>query len=415
VVEQVDVVVVGAGLAGLSAARHLAAAGRHVVVLEASDGVGGRVRTDVEDGFLLDRGFQVFNTAYPAAAGVLDYDRLRLRPFLKGALVHRDGGRSERLVDPRQQPRSLPSTLSSPLMPWTDKAAIAVFSAWCGYAPVAALAGAPDLTALEVLKRARIGEAAIERFLQPFLSGVLLDPELSTSGRFLRLVWRTLVRGQVTVPALGMGAIPEQLAAGLPRGSVRLGARVTALTDRGVAVAGGDEVPAAAVVVATDGTTACRLLPELRPPAWNGVTTFYHALPTAPTDDPLIILDPCPGLIANTVVMTAAARSYSSDGRALVSTSVVGPTRDEPDLERRVTARLAELYGVAGSDLQPVATYRVDRAQPAVPPPLTLRQPVTAGPGRYVCGDWRDTPSIQGALVSGLRAARAVLAAGASR
>jgi protoporphyrinogen oxidase len=412
VVERVDVVVVGAGLAGLSAARRLSTAGRQVVVLEASDGVGGRVRTDRVDGFRLDRGFQVFNTAYPAAARVLDYDRLRLRPFLKGAVVHRGGGRPERLVDPRQQPRSFPSAVSSPLMPWTDKAAIAAFSVWCGYAPMDALARGPDDTALEVLKRARIGEAAIERFLRPFLSGVLLDPELSTSGRFLRLVWRTFVRGQVAVPAGGMGAIPEQLAAGLPEGSIHLGARVAALTDQGVAVAGGEEVQASAVVVATDATTACRLLPELRPPSWNGVTTFYHALPAAPMDEPLIVLDPGPGIIANTVVMTAVAPTYSSDGRALVSTSVVGPIRDDPHLDRRVTARLERLYDVGGSDLQPVASYRVDKAQPAVPPPLMLRQPVTAGAGRYVCGDWRDTPSIQGALVSGRRAAQAVLAAG---
>ena len=405
-------VVVGAGLAGLSAAQYLAAAGREVVVLEASDGVGGRVRTDTVDGFRLDRGFQVFNTAYPMAARVLDYDRLRLRPFLKGAVIHHGGGRPARLVDPRQQPRSLPSTLSSPLLPWADKAAIAAFSAWCGYAPVGTLTGAPDDTALEVLKRARIGEAAIERLLRPFLSGVLLDAELSISGTFLRLVWRTFVRGQVAVPAGGMGAIPEQLAAGLPEGSIRFGARVTALTDRGVALAGGEEMPAAAVVVATDGTTACRLLPDLSPPAWNGVTTFYHALPAAPMNEPLIVLDPGPGLIANTLVMTAAAPSYSSDGRALVSTSVVGLTRDEPHLERRVNARLAVLYGVVESDLQPVAIYRVDNAQPALPPPLTLRHPVEAGLGRYVCGDWRDTPSIQGALVSGRRAALAVLAAG---
>lgn len=403
-----DAIVVGAGLAGLAAAHHLHRAGREVVVLEAGDAVGGRVRTDVVDGFRLDRGFQVFNTAYPEAAAVLDYDRLHLRRFVKGASV-RLQGRDHRLVDPRQQPGSAPATVTSSLLPWRDKAAIAAFSVWCAYAPVERLLKPTDTTAAEGLRRAGISEVGVERFIRPFLSGVLLDPELSTSAAYTRLIWRTFVTGQVVVPASGMQAIPEQLAAGLPAGTVRLGAPVEALTRGGVAVAGGDELRASAVIVATDGSTACRLLPELTPPAWNGVTTFYHSLPAPPTDEPLLVLDPEGGLIANTVVISAAAPGYAAPGRALVSTSVVGARRDAPDLEAQVRGRLATLYDAMESDFQPVATYRVDQAQPATPPPLQLRRPVRVSPGRYVCGDWRDTSSIQGALVSGRRAARAVL------
>ena len=403
-----DAIVVGAGLAGLAAAHHLHRAGREVAILEAGDAVGGRVRTDEVDGYRLDRGFQVFNTAYPEAAAVLDYERLDLRRFVKGAEV-RHQGRDHRLVDPRQQPRSAPATVASPLLPWRDKVAVAAFSAWCGYAPVDRLLRGTDTTAVEALRRAGLGEAAIERFVRPFLSGVLLDPELSTSGSYLRLVWRTFVRGQVAVPASGMQAIPDQLAAGLPVGAVRLGASVEALTDAGVAVAGGEEIRAPAVIVATDGSTACRLLPDLTPPAWNGVTTLYHSVPARPGTEPLLRLDPEGGLIANSVVMSAAAPRYAPGARALVSTSVVGARRDEPDLEGRVRTRLAELYGGAEADFDPVAVYRVDRAQPASPPPLRLRSEVRVGPGRYVCGDWRDTSSIQGALVSGRRAAQAVL------
>ncbi|HET9077342.1 MAG TPA: NAD(P)/FAD-dependent oxidoreductase [Acidimicrobiales bacterium] len=405
----IDAVVVGAGLAGLSAALELVSAGLEVTVLEASDAVGGRVRTDAVDGFRLDRGFQVLNTAYPAAAALLDFDRLELRRFTKGAVV-RHGGRAHRLADPRSDWRSAPDTLASPLLPWADKAAIAAFSAWCGYAPVARLVAGEDSTAAEALHRDRIGPPGVERFLRPFLTGVLLEPDLATSARFVRLVWRTFVRGQVTVPAAGMQAIPEQMAARLPAGTVRLGARVAAVTDRGVTLTGGEDVDAPTVVVATDGSTACRLLPGLTPPQWNGVTTFYHALQAAPVEEPILLLDADhPDLIANTVVMTAAAPRYSSDGRVLVSTSVVGPRRADPNLDRAVTGRLAELYGLAPDDFQPVAAYRIDRAQPATPPPLSLRRPVRVGAGRYVCGDWRDTSSIQGALVSGRRAARAVL------
>lgn len=404
-----DAIVVGAGLAGLSAARELSAAGVEVSVLEASDAVGGRVRTDVVDGFRLDRGFQVFNTAYPAAAGMLDLVALDLRPFVKGALVHH-AGRAHRLVDPRSDWRRARATLGSSLLPGSDKAAIAAFSAWCGFAPVSGLLSGDDMDAAEALRRYRIGEEGLERFVRPFLTGVLLDPDLTTSARFMRLVWRSFVRGRVTVPGDGMQAVPEQLAAGLPAGSVRLGARVTALSERGVVLAGGEELSAPAVIVATDGTAACRLLPGLTPPEWNAVTTLYHSLQAAPLEEPLLVLDSDhPDLVANTVVMTAVAPRYSSDGRVLVATSVVGPRRDDPNLDAAVRGRLAALHGLAPDDFQPVATYRIDRAQPRVPPPLQIRRPVRIAAGRYVCGDWRDTPSIQGALVSGRRAARAVL------
>ncbi len=411
----VDAVIVGAGLAGLAAARELSGAGLEVAVLEASDGVGGRVRTDMVDGFRLDRGFQVFNTAYPAARAVLDLDALDLRRFVKGAVVRHDG-RPYRLVDPRSDWRSAPATLSSPLLDWPDKAAIGAFSAWCGYAPVSRLLAGDDMAAEEALRRDRISDAAIDRFLRPFLAGVLLDPDLATSARFARLVWRTFVRGEVAVPATGMQAIPEQLATALPAGTVRLGQRVSALTPTGVVTAGGEHIAAPAVIVATDGTAACRLLPGLPPPAWNGVTTFYHALRAAPLEEPILVLDPDHlDVIANTVLMTAAAPAYSSDGRVLVSTSVVGSRRDDPNLERVVRGRLASLYGLSAEDFDAVAVYRIDRAQPATPPPLSLRRPVRVGAGRYVCGDWRDTSSIQGALVSGRRAARAVLRDGPRR
>lgn len=411
----VDAVVVGAGLAGLAAAGELSRAGLEVAVLEASDGVGGRVRTDAVDGFRLDRGFQVLNTAYPAAQAVLDFGALDLRRFVKGAIVHHDG-RPYRLVDPRSQWRSTAATLSSPLLPTKDKGAIAAFSAWCGYMPVNRLLAGDDMAAADALQRARISDTAVDRLIRPFLAGVLLDPDLGTSARFARLVWRSFVRGDAVVPATGMQAIPEQMAAALPAGSIRLGRRVAALNRTGVVTSSGEQVDAAAVIVATDGSTACRLMPGLPPPAWNGVTTFYHALRAAPLEEPILVLDPDHlDVVANTVVMTAASQAYSSDGRVLVSTSVVGPRRDDPNLEQVVRGRLAALYHLGPADFDAVAVYRIDRAQPATPPPFSHRRPVRVAAGRYVCGDWRDTSSIQGALVSGRRAARAVLRDGPRR
>jgi phytoene dehydrogenase-like protein len=381
-----------------------------VVVLEGSDAVGGRLRTDQHNGFRLDRGFAIHNTAYPEAARVLDHDALDLHPFTPGALVVH-AGRRHQLVDPRRAPTSALGTARSPLLPWRDKLRLAAFSAMTAYGPVSRIKERPDRTTAQALRDAGISDLAVERFLRPFLTGVVLEPQLSTSARFFELVWRTLARGSLVVPGAGMQAIPTQLASRLPAGVLRLDARVESVTPGEVRLQSGERVLARAVVVATDPPTAARLLPgAVDAPVMNSVTTIYHALPEPPIREPILLLDADePDLVANTTVISQCAPSYAPAGRALVETSVVGSRRDDPDLESAVRERIAILYDGTAADFEHLATYRIDDALPAMPVPLTLRRPVRLGDGMYVAGDHRDTSSIQGALVSGRRAATAVL------
>lgn len=177
-----------------------------------------------------------------------------------------------------------------------------------------------------------------------------------------------------------------------------------AVTGEGVQTSGGESFEADAVIVATDPVRAASLVPEIEAPAMRAVTTFYHAAPKSPLEEPLQVLD-AEGIITDTLVLTDAAPEYSADGRALISTSVLGLDADES----RVRGRLDEIYGDT-ADWQLIATYPIKAALPAMLPPLRLRRPVRIRRGRYVCGDHRDTGSIQGALVSGRRAAEAVLA-----
>lgn len=402
-----DVVVVGAGLAGLCAARRLAAAGVEVVVLESAGAVGGRVATDPVDGFLLDRGFQVYNTAYPEAARVLDHAALDLRAFTPGALIRR-GDRLHRVADPRRRPLAAPGTVLAPIGSPLDKVRVALLSARDALTPADRLAAAAETTTYEALKQRGLSDTVIDRFLRPFLAGVFLERELSTSSRFFDLVWRTFARGTVCVPAGGMRRIPAQLAAGLPAGTIHTGVRVTGLRDGAVDTDQGP-VGAPSVVVAADPVTAAALL-GLPEPRMLAVTTIYHAAPEPPVGEPILLLDgERPGPIVNSVVLTNAVPTYSPDARALVSTSVLGV--DPPD-DRALRRELERLYGLSTSDWELVATVPVPRALPAAPPPLgDLRRPVELGDGRYVAGDHRDTPSIQGAMVSGRRAADALLRA----
>lgn len=389
------VTVVGAGLAGLACARQLRCAGVEVIVLEAGGTVGGRVRTDIVDGMLLDRGFQVHNTGYPEAQRVLDHDALELRAFTAGALI-RVGDGLRQVGNPLRRPGwSLP-TVTAPIGTLADKARIALLSARDGLLPSSRLLGAPETTTLQALRDRGFSETVIERFFRPFLAGVFLEDELVTSSRFFDLVWRCFVRGTQCVPAAGMGAMPAQLAQGL---TVELDHEVTTLDRSGP------------VVVATDPLTAARLLPGLDTPPMNSVTTHYHLADAPPITEPAIVLDgEGSGPVSNTVVLTNVAPSYAP-GRVLVSSSVVSGTVSGDASEPAVRAHLERLYGVSTTAWEHVRAYEITHALPSQAPPVgRLRSPVRLEEGLYVCGDHRDSASIQGALVSGRRAATAVLA-----
>ena len=402
--DRVEVAVVGAGLAGLSAAVRLAASGCDVHVVEASGHAGGRLATTVVDGFLVDRGFQVLNTGYPRVAADLDLDDLDLGFFRRGAMVRVDG-RAHRVVDPRSAPLSAPATVRAPIGSARDKAAAAAFSLRAGWTPVPRLLDAPETSAETALRRAGVGDTALERFFRPFLSGVLLESELATSSRYLSLLWRSFVRGSIGLPARGMQSVGEQLADRLGRDRVHLGVRATGVAGDSVSTGAGT-VRADAVVLATDPDTAAALVPGLEASAPRQVTTHLHVLPASPGSDRLIVLGTPGGRIVNGAVLTDVQPRYSPDHRALVASSTLAPTR-----EADVRDEIARLHGLSPSDLEPLTSVTVPGAQPAAAPPLQLRRPVDLGGGLYVCGDHRDTPSIQGAMASGARAAQAVLRA----
>jgi phytoene dehydrogenase-like protein len=398
---RVEVVVVGAGLAGLSAATRLAAAGRDVHLVDAADHAGGRLTTTRVDGFTVDRGFQVLNTGDPRVAD-LDLDALHMGWFWTGAIVQGEDG-AHRVVDPRDHPGALLDTVRAPIGGLHRKAALAALSARAGYLPVSRLLSARERTAEEALRAAGVGEQALETFLRPFLAGVLLEDELATSSRYLDLVWRSFVRGRVGLPAAGMQSVGEQLAARLPAGQVHLGLPVTAVDGRSVRTATGTTT-ADAVVVATDPDTAAGLLPGLGSSAPRQVTTHLHVLPRSPWSSPLIVLGRPGGQLVNTVVVSDAQPAYSPDGRALVASSTLAPTR-----EADVREEVARAHGVQAAELNHLTSVTVTGAQPAATPPLQHRRAVDLGEGLFVCGDHRDTPSIQGAMASGARTARAVL------
>ncbi|MFF4646175.1 FAD-dependent oxidoreductase [Streptomyces sp. NPDC001389] len=403
--DRYDVVVIGAGAAGLACAADLDTAGLRVRLLESEDTVGGRIRTDRVAGFTTDRGFQVFNTGYPQVKRRLDLRALRLRPFTPGVLVHTDAGRL-RLGDPTRRPRDGVGLLTGGRVGPRDLLALGVLSARALLAPASRVRARSDVTTRTALADAGFSEEFVEMFFRPFLSGVFLEDSLETSARFFHLVWRSMLRGTLCLPRDGIGAVPAQLAAGLPPGALRTSSPVSGLTPGGVLLDDA-ELRARAVVVATGAGAAARLLPGLRPSPGRTVTTLYHAAERSPLPEPTLLVDARRRFL-NSCVLTEVQPGFSADGRALVSTSVLGAPG--PAEEAAVVSALAEAYGTDTGTWEPVHRVTVRGALPAMPPPLPLTRTTRLAPGRYVCGDHRATGSLQGALASGARAAREVLA-----
>lgn len=407
--ERHDVVVVGAGLAGLAAARELSINGIDVLVVESSDDVGGRVRTDLVDGLRLDRGFQLYNPAYPEAARVLDHDALELRAFTSGVISVTSTG-PVRLGDPRRRPMWAADALSRRSGSLASKVRFAKYALASSRADVDHIETSPDFASEVALRSAGIDETFMETVVRPFLAGVFLERELATSRRFLDLVMRSFVRGTPSVPAAGMGAIPQQLRDCLPEGSVRCGLPVRSISHNFVRTDDG-QINASTVVVATNPVTAQSLIPGMEIPRGRDCTTWYFIADTdarmLTEGDPVLVVDGANrGPVLSTVVMTHAAPSYATDGRVLVSATALGQSAATHD---EVRMHLSTLYGVSAASWQCAGEYRIPYALPAMLPTFDVRKPVDLGDGLFVAGDHRDTSSIQGAMVSGRRAADSVL------
>jgi phytoene dehydrogenase-like protein len=401
-----DVVVVGAGLAGLTCARELERGGLDVVVLEKSDAVGGRVRTDLVDGFRCDRGFQLINPAYPALQQLVDVEALDLRSFAAGAALAGPNGFAI-VADPRRSPGYLPQVMRSG---YIRPGEIARLGAWAkpSLGSVRKLLEQPDEPLAASLDSAGVRGKIRDEIFEPFFTGVLAEDRGETSTKFARLLVRSFALGTPGVPALGMSALPEQIAADL-EGEVVLGAEVVSVERRRggwQVVTDGGRYAARAVVVATDPAVATGLT-GVDSAGMKGLVTHWYAVDEAPTDLDLLVLDPTrSGPVVNTAVMSNVAPDYAPEGRHLVQATTLA--QGTVPTEGEVRQQLSRIYRASTEHWELVVTHEISHALPHQRPGVSIRQAVELGDGLFVAGDHRDTASIQGALVSGRRTAAAV-------
>ncbi|MFF8829113.1 NAD(P)/FAD-dependent oxidoreductase [Streptomyces sp. NPDC015131] len=396
-----DVVIVGAGMAGLTAAHRLTRAGVTVTVLEAASRIGGRMATEHIDGYRLDRTGQLFTTSYPVPR---DTD---LRLFQPGVLVHGEGrlhrtgevGRSARWA----RARALAGT-PRPL----DQARLGAALARLAATGDARLDARPERPVLEALAGRGLPARTVHGFVRPLLSALLCDPELTTSSRCADLVLRDYARGRLCVPAGGAATLPRRLAANLPSGTVVTGVQVKDASINRVVTAEHGELTCRCLIVATGARAAAELLPGLRVPGFHPVTVVHHAAPAPPLPEASLVLDADrTGPVSHTAVMSEVDPSRAPHGRALVTSTVLGAPPDR--LDQRVRRQLAAVYGTSTAGWELLDVHHDPEAVPAMPPPHDPLRPVRLLGGLYVCGDHRDTSTPRGAYRSGRRAADAVL------
>lgn len=383
------VVVIGAGLAGMNAAIQLQNAGREVVVLEAADRAGGRVQSDLIDGFTCDRGFQLINAKYPELAALNILSELDFR-FADRALNIAIEDRSHRLGDPRQYPFSA-----------FDSATGSIFEK---FALIRALARKPkpELSIEEYLVASGLGRT-FERVLQPFLRGVYLTDLTKIAAPAGLEIIKTFVSGKPGLPSRGVGALSVVMARRVS--DLRLGVTVNSIKS-GVVTTSVGEIPASEIIVATDSTTAAQLLELGSVPKLAGCTTWYHSAPIAPvTHGQLIVDGQNRGAVINTLVISNFIAEYAPARKNLIST-----TTDTGITESEVRRHLATLYACDNRDWELIAKYEIPAALPIGAKGMT--QPIQSfvREGIYLAGDGQVSPSQNGALKSGRLAAMAVLA-----
>ncbi|KAM7478941.1 hypothetical protein LguiA_027154 [Lonicera macranthoides] len=425
--KKTGVIVIGAGLAGLAAATRLTSENIPFQILEASDAVGGRVRTDAVDGFLLDRGFQIFITAYPEARKVLDYESLNLWKFYSGARVYY-GGRFHNVADPLRHFFDSIQTLSNPIGTIIDKLLIAVTRIRVLSQSDDEILSANEVSTSELLRKAGFSDSIVDRFFRPFFGGIFFDRNLETTSRLFDFILKCLARGDNTLPANGISAIPEQLAAKLPSNSILMNSRVVSIDFESdssaiVKLQNGDLLKSEhGVIVAVEEPEAVNLLAgklknrsvRITKPVRSTVCLYFWADKSQiPVPDPVLFLNGSgKGIVNNMFFATNVAPSYGPPGKGLISVSLIGLYGDvsDEDLTGMVVGELSGWFGesIVGS-WKHLRTYRIGFAQPNQSPPTDPMKDMRVGPGLYVCGDYLTSATFDGALVSGRKAVEALL------
>ncbi|WP_194775835.1 NAD(P)/FAD-dependent oxidoreductase [Pararhodonellum marinum] len=404
------VCIIGAGVAGLVAALELEKSGFSPLIIEASDAVGGRIRTDQKDGFLFDRGFQVLLTAYPEAKHYLDYDALKLQNFKSGAIILKPGD-IFKIADPLRDPSQTANMLFSKVGTFGDKWKMFRLSQKLKKKSLEEIFAAPSIPTNLYLKQLGFSDKIINLFFKPFFRGIFLENELETSSRMFEFVFKMFAEGATAIPENGMQEIPKQLASKLLNSHLRFHTKVSKIEPSGLVLEDGEIIPADEVIIACQPD---KILPQLKGEfgGFQNVVNLYFSLHQSFLAENIIGLIPDETfLINNLVFMTDVSKAYAPKEHSLLSVSIVKDVAEETNLLSKVTLELEVLSGIKAEHFKHLRTYVIEKALPKVD---QMRYDMAPSETRvrdniYLAGDYLLYGSLNAAMLAGRKAAQAVI------
>lgn len=407
--EEKKIYIIGAGLSGLVAALELEKAGLSPVILEASDRVGGRMKTDEIDGFRLDHGFQVLNTAYPEAKKYLDLHALQLKTFDPGAVIF-DGKDSYVITDPLRNPLKIVGMAFSKVGTFLDKVKMFSLTQELKKKSNEEIFAEPSIPTHQYLKQYGFSDQIISNFFKPFFRGIFLEKHLNTSSRMFEFVFKMFSLGHAAVPARGMGEIPEMIKRQLSTTQIYFNSPVRSVEGTRITLENGDQLPADRVIIAVQPDRIMKQLQGQFAPA-RTVVNLYFSTQKSFLARPIIGLLPSGQLVNNLVFMDDVSEAYSSNGRSLLSVTVLESHLTEKELVKAVQAELESISGIKAEYFKPVKQYHISYALPQVDDmkysiPHTECKIVDQV---YLAGDYLLNGSINAAMTSGRTAAEAVI------
>ncbi len=405
--ERRNVIIIGGGLAGLACANQLQKRNVDFLLLEADHSLGGRVKTDSFQGFLLDRGFQVLQTSYPELLHFIDLDQLNLKYFYRGALVW-TGRKFIKIVDPLSDWKGGLSTAFSRVGTFRDKLKILQLRQQLQKKSLTEiLSCTSDRKTIDYLKDFGFSDRILKFFFIPFLRGVFLEEELSTSHKKFEFVFKMFSEGQAGLPEQGMRLLVDKLVQNIPSEKIQLNSKVIRI-DKNEVFLEHQSLEGNHIVLAVDAEEAGRLIGRERDTFYHSVTCVYYQAPTVPIPGPFLLLNGAGRTSINNICFpTEINKSYGPPGSTLVSVTLLGiPDLTDNELEYMVYSDLRDWFGSRVDEWELLRIYRIKKA---VPRQDKIDFPDRESSPYILCGDYLDIASINGALASGRRAAEKII------
>jgi phytoene dehydrogenase-like protein len=406
------VTIIGAGVAGLSAGIYLQRKGFEVQILEASDRAGGRIKTDIIDGFRLDHGFQVLLTAYPEAKALLDYDKLNLKKFLPGATVLYDGGQFD-IADPFRRPSATLSTIFAPVGSLKDKINTLFLKIRLIKKSIAQIFQEPQQSTYHQLTDYGFSEKMIKRFYVPFFSGIFLENKLDTPNRMFDFVMKMFSEGDAAIPALGMEEIPKQLASLLTNGSIVCNTEVNEIIGNTIFTKDGRPIISDKIIIATEATGFAKNYIAKSQTLSHSVTNIYFEADIAPTKKAIVVLNASEKRkwVNNVTVLTNLSADYAPLNKVLISVSCNGLMEiDDLQMAENMKTELIPWFGEQVNHWKMLKAYRIKYGLPNL---KTLKNETDIkdfklAENLYICGDHLLNGSINAAMATGRMVAGAI-------